>query len=374
MQQVLFSWLVVGELQAGPGSLGTAQTASMLPSLLLLMVGGAAAERTDPRRLLVWIHALAALPVALLAGAVAAGRLSLAGLVLYALGMGTLQAFAMPARDTLLGRVAGADLMRAVTGMTAVQFGAQALGSLAAGAARTVGSAPMLTIQAALLASGSLASLRVPPAPPPPRSGPSPSHFRELTAGLPIVARAPELRWPLALVTAVGVCFLGPYLVVFPLLVRDFYRGDAFELALVTMLFPLGTIAGSLGIRARGGIRRKGAAALLALALGALDLALIACGPPFWGLLAGTLAWGLAGSVFINCSRTLYQQAAPEAERARVLAIYQLGFMGGAPLGTSCSGVASASLGPHGTLLLSAGVMLLVVGGVALLTRTPSME
>jgi MFS family permease len=374
MQQVLFAWLVVGELEASPRWVGFAQTSSMLPALALILLGGAAAERADTRRLLAWLHVLAALPVLALAAAVASGRLSLPGIVLYGLGIGTVQAFAMPARDTLLSRVAGGDMMRAVTGMTAVQFGAQALGTLAAGAARAIGSAPMLGVQAALLLGGAAATARLAPAPPPPRSAPSRSVLREITAGLPVVARTPELRWPLALVSSVGVFFVGPFLGAFPLLVRDAYGGDALDLSLVMMQFPLGTIAGSLLIRARGGIRRKGRAALAALAFGALNLALIASGLPLWGVMVATLAWGLGGSVFINCCRTLFQEAAPAAERSRVLSVYQLGFMGGAPIGTTLVGFTSAPLGLHGTLFAAAGVMLAVVGVMALFTSTPRME
>jgi predicted MFS family arabinose efflux permease len=202
------------------------------------------------------------------------------------------------------------------------------------------------------------------------------SALREITAGLPVVARTPELRWPFALVTSVGMLFVGPFLVIFPLLVRDAYGGDARELSLVLMQFPLGTIAGSLLIRSRGGIRRKGRAALVALAFGSVDLALVGVwsGLPFAGLMLATLAWGLGGSVFINCSRTLFQEAAPAAERARVLSVYQLGFMGGTPLGTTLAGFASGAFGPHGTLLLASLVMLAVVGGIAVFTHTPGME
>ena len=91
-------------------------------------------------------------------------------------------------------------------------------------------------------------------------------------------------------------------------------------------------------------------------------------------MLLATLAWGLAGAVFINCSRTLFQQAAPAAERARVLSVYQMGFMGGSPVGTTLAGLASASLGLHVTLLVAAAVMLLVVSAIALFTRTARME
>lgn len=374
MQQVLFAWLVVGELRASPSWVGIAQTSSMLPALLLLLLGGAAAERADTRRLLMGLHVLAAVPVLALAAAVAGGRLSLPVLLLYGLTIGTVQAFVMPARDTLLSRVAGADMMRAVTGMTAVQFGSQALGALAAGAASSLGSARMLGVQAGALLLGSLATARVPAAPPLPRADTRASALREITAGLPVVARTPALRWPFALVTAVGTLFVGPFLVIFPLLVRDAYGGDARELSLVLMQFPLGTIAGSLLIRSRGGIRRKGRAALGALGFGAANLALVGIGLPFAGLILATFAWGLFGSVFINCSRTLFQEAAPAAERARVLSVYQIGFMGGTPLGTTLAGFASAAFGLHGTLLLASLVMLAVVGGLALFTHTPRME
>jgi MFS family permease len=61
MQSVLFSWLVVGELRAEPRWVGIAQSASMVPSFLLILLGGAIADRVDRRRLLVWLHCGAAL-------------------------------------------------------------------------------------------------------------------------------------------------------------------------------------------------------------------------------------------------------------------------------------------------------------------------
>jgi MFS family permease len=49
MQQVLFSWLVVGELHAEARWVGVAQSASMIPSFLLILLGGALADRRDRR-------------------------------------------------------------------------------------------------------------------------------------------------------------------------------------------------------------------------------------------------------------------------------------------------------------------------------------
>lgn len=374
MQSVLFSWLVVGELRASSEWVGLAQTTTMLPALFLLLVGGTTADRNDPRRLLVGLHVAAAVPVVLLALGVAAGRAGLVALLVYGLASGSIAAFVMPARDTLLSRVAGDDMMRAVTGMTAVQFGAQATGTLAAALARWTGSAPMLLAQAAVLVVGSVLTARLPPAPPATRPGARASTVRDIAAGLGEVVRTPRLRSPIVLVLAVGLLFVGPFVVVFPLLVRDVYRGGVAELSLVLTLFPVGTILGSLALRARGGIRAKGRAALLGLVAGAAVLGTIGLGLPFAGLVLATLVWGLTGAVFINCSRTLFQEAAPPARRGRVLSVYQLGFMGSAPVGAMTAGFVSSHLGSLDALLVFAGAMAVVAALVWLLTDTARME
>ncbi|MCZ6785485.1 MAG: MFS transporter [Proteobacteria bacterium] len=374
IQIVVFSWLVVGELGASPEWVGIAQTSIMLPALLLILLGGAAADRADPRTLLILLHAAACLPIALLAGALLWGQLTLGGLILYGVAMGTVSAFTMPARDTLLSRVAGTDMMRAVTGMTAVQFGSQALGTLSAGATRWLGPIPLLALQAAVLLAGSLATMRIPPRVPPSQPASRRSAWHEIAEGLSLVARSERLGSTLLLVLAVGFFFVGPFIVAIPLLIRDFYRGGAAEISLAFMMFPLGTIAGSVVLRARGGVRRKGLAALGALLFGAASLSCMGAGLPFPGMIAATGAWGLAAAVFINCSRTLYQEAAPAAQRARVLSVYQLCFLGGAPLGSAIAGLVSGSIGTLATLQLFAGGMTLAVCGVWLFTNMSRFE
>jgi MFS family permease len=368
MQSVLFSWLVVWELEASAEWVGLAQTANMLPSLALLLVGGAAADRHDPRRLLVLLHSLAVLPPAALALAVATERVSLGVLLLFALCMGTLTAFTLPARDALLSRVAGHDMLRAVTGMTATQFGAQAAGALAAGATRWVGGAPMLLLQGLTLAAGALAASRLPRGVRASRL-PTQSALHDLTLGLRTVARDPGLRGLTLCLMGVGLFFIGPFLVTFPLLVHGHYGGDVTSLSVLFMLFPVGTIAGSLVLRARG-VARRGRAALLALLFGSTVLGVIGLGLPLLLLFLATLCWGLGGSVFINCSRTLFQEAAPPAQRGRVLSIFQLCFVGAAPLGSLTAGFCNGWIGPLATLQLFACAMLTLVATVWLTTTT----
>lgn len=374
MQQVILSWIVVGELGAPAETVGLVQTLNMLPALGLLLVGGAVADRRDPRGMLLAAHLLAPLPVLALAGVVAAGHARLSAVILCGVSFGVLTAFAVPARDALLSRVAGNDLMRAVTGLTASQFGAQAAGSLLAGLSRWLGSPTMLAVQAGVVAAGVLFMRRVPRAAPAARAASSRRHpLYELSEGLRITARVPELRGPVVLVFAVGVLFMGPYLVLFPLMVRDVYGGEADMLSVVLMLFPLGTILGSIVLRFRG-IERKGLAMLVSLASGALTMAVIGCGVPFVVLVVLTFVWGLGGAVFMNCSRTLYQQAAPPEQRGRVLAVYQVGFNGGAPLGAMAAGLVSGAVGTGTTIVAFSAAMGLVLLGMTLFTRVGEMR
>lgn len=385
MQGVLFAWILVSELDADSKWVGIAQTSSMLPSLFFLLIGGATADRFDPRRMLMIVHLLAPLPVLALAWAAATNSLSIPLVLSFALCMGTITAFGNPARDALLSRVAGANLMSAVSGMTAVQFGAQAAGALLAATARLLGTATTLILHAVILASGAFFSSKVPKRTPSTlspmveTSGAPASAETFLQAlgglreGLIIIARSPELRGSLFAIFSVGVFFIGPFGVVLPLMIRDVYSGNVDQFAIAYTLFPLGTISGSLILR-RIGLRRKGRAMLFALSFAAIFEGCLGVGLPFWLFCIATLSWGLCGAIFINCSRTIFQEHAPPAYRGRVFAAYQLGFMGGGPIGSLVSGFAIPYIGLGGTFYLGAGAMALILIGMVLFSKIPQID
>jgi MFS family permease len=373
MQQVLFSWLVVGELQAEARWVGVAQSASMVPNFLLILLGGALADRHDGRRLLIRLHWIATALALGLVAAVAGGALSLGMLIAYALAIGSVGAFVMPARDALLSEVAGADLMRAVTTMTLVQWGAQAAGAFLGGSARWIGTVPALGLLAAtyLLGVPTLARLA--------RSGPRPPHaalrLADLGVGVRAVWRSPVLRPVALLVSAVGALFVGPMMVVFPLLIRDYYGGDVAQLGLLQTCLPIGTILGSLLLLARGGVRRKGLAQVGALVGGSGCLGVVGFGLPLWGTLLAVVCWGLGAAVFMSAGRTVFQEQAPPAVRGKVLSVYMLGFMGASGLvGAPVSGLMVGWLGPLWTCFAAAGSMLAVVAVVVSATEIVRVE
>ena len=360
LQGVIFSALVVFELKADPIWVGTAQSALMLPSVFFVLLGGHIADLVDRRKLLGTLSLLSGIAALSLLGLVVTEQLSLTVLILYALLAGTIQAFILPARDSMLSDVAGKDLSRAVAGLLMAQWGAQAAGALLGASARFIGIEAAIAAQAGLILLSIPLILLLPASIPLPPSPQEPLR-RALLGGLREVWKLPVLRIPFLLAVAVGIFTIGPYIVVLPVLVRNYYGGSVGELGLLSTAFPLGTIVGST-IVLRRGIRKKGRAQALALSASSTFILIIASGSPVPATLACVFLWGIGGAIFMNAGRSLFQENAPASHRGRVLSVYTLGFMGASGLvGAPLSGALMDEIGIHATLAATAGTTLLII-------------
>ena len=94
---------------------------------------------------------------------------------------------------------------------------------------------------------------------------------------------------------------------------------------------------------------------------GGFCLILAASATTFEFYLASLVLWGMCGAIAMSMSRTLLQQAAPEAFRSRVLAIFSLANLGGMPVGGLILGFSSVSLGAQKSLWVVALTMFIVV-------------
>jgi MFS family permease len=374
LQQVLFAWLLVGELHESGAHVGLAQMCLMLPSLLFLLPGGLLADRSDLRRLLRALHVLAAVAALGLALAVGLGQLSLPLLIGYALLWGTLQALAGPARDAFVSHLGAVDLLRAITWMTAVQFLSMAAGARLGGVGSWLGSVPVLALQAGILLTGLVPLVRLPRTAPHPRTREDARSLVSLASALGTVRRSPRLLPVALLVAANGLFYMGPAQVLCPLIVRDVYHGDLSELSTMMMVLPLGTIAGSLWVLWRGGLRRKGRAFLLALLGVAAVLIAFLLRPPFAGFIALMFVWGVCHSLFFNTSRALFQAAAPASHRAQVLAVHSLGLLGMAPLSNLAAGFLAEAVGPVAACALAGAAMIIITTLAWLLTPVRRFE
>lgn len=366
IQMIVFPWLVAVVLREPAQRVGIAQMAVMAPAIVFMLYGGTVADRADCRRLLLRYQLAAMLPPLALAGVMAGGALGYHAMLVYGFAMGTLTAFVVPARDALLTRVVRHGRARAIAVSSAAQFVCQLVGILVAGLAERVGAMVLLVGQAVILATGALAVSRLAPAPPaaPHRRDESP--LAAMRDGLRAVRRSDRLFPVVVAMLSVGILYGGVFAVILPLMVRDVFGGGSGELALVNTCFWGGTIASTLFQIRLGTLRRPGRAVLLSLAWGSLALAAMSVPGPLAVFALICLVQGMGAGVMLTQGRTIVQIETPESHRARALAIFQLGFTGGSPIGAVGMGYLAAHVGPRTAVVYPAAALLVVLAGLFL--------
>ena len=362
IQMVMFPWLVAVFLHETPARVGFAQMASQLPMLLLILWGGLLGDRVDQRRLLIGLHlGMMAPPL------VQADLVVYEVLLAWAVIGGSFGAFAMPARDALLNRVAGLDIQRVVTLAIGVQFGVQIFGFALGSLADNIGPSMVMVLQAGFMFAAAFATSRVPQLPervPEKRRNP----LVEIGEGLSIAWHSDAIRPAILLTFAVGIFFAGTYLVVLPLMVRDIYQGSAGGIALAFAANMLGTCTTIFVLMRRGGVERPGRALVLGGLASASILSMLHFELPLWGFYVAVYLWGLCGGISMTMSRSIVQEGSPETHRARLMSVYSLGMMGGMPIGSVLLGWCVGHLGARNAVLIPVIGMLTVM--VVLLTRT----
>jgi len=368
LQMVMFPILVANILDETGTRVGIAQMSLSAPAILFMLLGGATADRGDPRTILFRVHLFAAIPPLALATALNADLLNFEILVCYGLFMGTATAFAMPARDATLSRVGGSNIQRTVTVALAVEQISRLLGMVVALFAATLGAPLLFAGQALVMLGGGLAARQLPKR----TYATGVVHAPRLQAmrdGLAYVRQSDILLPIVIAMFAIGVFSIGSFLVVLPLIVRDFYHGGYMELGIANIAFFGGMIVSVVFLLRFGDVARRGRAVIASLFFVVLVVTAFTQEIPYWLFCVLSLTWGLGAGCVIALSRTIVQAEATEAYRARALAIFQLGFAGGAPLGSLVMGVLSDQVGTHNAMWFPAIGMTLVLTWLMVKTR-----
>jgi MFS family permease len=379
MQFVLFPSLVAFFLEATPAGVGLAQSALSAPMFCFLLFGGLLAERAKAGPTLAKLHLAFAIASIGLCAIILAGALTYTILVGYAVLVGGCAAFMMPVRDAALNGVVMRESARgrhtpiatAAATTTAVQIGAQIAGILVA---RDAGAepAPYLALQAIVLSIGAGISLLLQAPKPTGHERSVAGAFRDMREGLAYAFRNPIMSPMLISAAYVGVFVIGSFQVLFPLIVRDAYGGDADTQAarlgaLFAAFWGASFISAVILSRAKP-LKHPGRAMILSHMAGAVALFTFATDKPFLIFMAIVALWGLSAGVAISMSRTIVQGAAGQRYLGRVLAVYSMGFMGGAPIGSAIVGLAASELGPRTAALIPAVGLALAAVALAFLT------
>jgi len=153
------------------------------------------------------------------------------------------------------------------------------------------------------------------------------------------------------------------------LMSRSVFHTGAGRFGVASAVFALGALIGALvaARRSRSGMRLLLATALL---FGALEV-LSGLMPTFWAFLVLLVPTGLAVISFSTAANSTTQLSVAAEMRGRVMGIYMLVFLGGAPLGAPLTGWVAQEFGPRMSLI-SGGVISVAAAVIvgALLARS----
>ncbi len=382
IQGVIFPWLIAIVLHESSTRVGLAQMMMMLPMLIFTLFGGALADRTELRNHLRRLQMLQMIPPILLAIIIYTGHLSYNVMLLFGVILGTIGAYVMPARDAMLTRVAinnlKGNIQRGVAMSMSGQFLGQVAGFLVGGTAMIVGAPALFGLQSLLLLGAVITTSNLNQAHPTPKAIPEgarrQSQLADIKEGLVVMWQSDRLRPVVLMMFMSGILFMGVFMVLFPIMVRDVYNGSSFELALINMCFFGGIGISSFTLSRLRPIQRQGRAMMLAMCTGSTVMVVMHFGFPIYVVDLLALGWGLAAGVSMTQSRAVVQEFAEPHMRARLISAFQLSSMGGGPIGALLTGYVIKYLGVLNAVLVPVGLMAVLWLSIFFFTPLWKME
>jgi MFS family permease len=189
---------------------------------------------------------------------------------------------------------------------------------------------------------------------------PVPRSKGQLREALRYVRARPELLMPMVLIFFVATFGMN-FQVTNALMSRQVFHTGATAFGVASAVFAAGALAGALLAARRG---RPGLRLLVtaAFAFGILEV-LTALMPSFWLFLAMLVPTGLSLLTLNTAANSTVQLSSAQDMRGRVMGLYMLVFLGGAPLGSLLVGWVAELFGPRMSLV-AGGVISAVAAGV----------
>ncbi|MGW2278448.1 MFS transporter [Streptomyces sp. NPDC001770] len=373
MQGVALDWFVFDLTHSGT-AVGWAAGLQFAPVLLFGLWGGVLADRYDRRTLLLWAQSLYAVQAVLLTVAVLSGHAPLWSVYLLSFGLGCVFTVENPARLSFVTELVGPSLIPNAAGLNILSLNAARLiGPAIAGMLiGLIGPGGVFAVNAVSFVAVTLGLLTIRPRTPASaagRAGEQEPVKRTRWAGagaegLRYVAARPELAGVLALFGLVAT-----FAVNFPTTLTLF-AGRVFDvgssgLGFMSTALSVGTVTGTLAATRRASPRVR--TVVVGAVLFGVSEAVAALMPSYTTFLIMLLPTGFALMTLNTAVSAFVQSEVTDAMRGRVMAIYTVVSMGGAPLGGPTIGWVSQHAGVRWGLASGATVAVLSALAVALL-------
>ena len=373
-QQVAEPWLLL-TLGASSFLIGLDTFAMNAPVWLLILVGGALADRSDRRHVIALFQSIQMLcPVAIVV-LLATGRIHPWMIIVLSVVVGVTDALSMPSFQSIVPSLVTRPQIGRGLALNSTQFnlsrilGPSIAGVLIAG----FGAMACFVVSAASYIPFIGVALWILPRRTAEHShSTAPPRGRAL-AGIGGILREGQLRGALLTVLATSV-LCSPLVTFSPVLVRDVFRGDAGRFSLALAAFGVGGLLGAVGLLGGGSVDQRRLSSGFAVGYGVV-LILTALNPWFWGLPPLLVFAGASMTVSNTAANSLLQARVSPHLLGQTVSLYMLAMRGGISLGAVLTGAAVSALGVQHALLLN-GVLAVVVQGLVALAwlRAPATD
>jgi MFS family permease len=370
MQNVGEGWLILS-LTNSPFYVGLTSALSSLGVLLFSLYAGVIADRTDKRRVIIFMQVAFMLEAFTVSILVWTGVVQVWQVLLLATLLGVASAFDIPMRQSFVFDMVGKDdLMNAIALNSSLFNGARVIGPAIAGV--LIGAVGIvwcyfLNGLSYIAVIAGLLLMRLPPRPPPVQTASAWTGFREVLVYL----RNDRRLRVLMVLTAILSVFGFPYISMMPVYARDVLHRGAEGYGILTSSIGIGAVIGALAIALYSArIRARGRLMLIGGTAFGILLMLFAASRSL-GLSIALLA--LAGCAMIvnnSLTNTLLQTAAPDHLRGRIMGFYSFVFVGMAPFGAFLFGAVAEHVGVPVTIAAGGAIVALTVMIVGLTVPT----
>jgi MFS family permease len=328
--------------------LGLVLAAGIVPQVLFMLGGGVLADRVGRRPVMLGADIARCAAQAALAGAVLAGRPALWVFILLAMARGTGDAVFTPALSGLTVELAPPDdLVSANALLSAARSAAVVAGpSLAGILVALAGAGTVIALDAGSYAVSvlALASLRLPAA----RTGAAHSYLEDLRDGWAEFRRRSWLVITTVQFTLFNLLTWGPYLLLGPVLSRD-YLGGAGAWGAIMACYGGGSVLGAVAALGRNPRRPMIAATAATFGYG-VPGALLALRAPVAAVAAGALIAGAGSALGGTFAAAAEQQQLPPGVLSRVSAFQAVAAFAFGPVAFAAAGPLAAVLGARAVL------------------------
>ena len=357
--------------------LGVVLAAGIVPQVLFMLGGGVLADRVGRRPVMLGADAARCAAQAALAGAVLAGHPALWVFILLAMVRGTGDAVFTPALAGLTVELAPrSDLVNANALLSAARSTAVVAGpSLAGILVALAGPATVIALDAGSYAVSvlALASLRLPAT----RTRSAHSYLGDLRDGWAEFRGRPWLVITTVQFTLFNLLTWGPYLLLGPVLSRD-YLGGAGAWGAIMACYGGGSVLGALAALGRHPRRPMIAATAATFGYG-VPCALLALDAPVVAVAAGALVAGAGSALGGTFAAAAEQQQLPPGVLSRVSAFQTVAAFAFGPVAFAAAGPVAAAVGARALLgfgaawsTLSAAVVLALPAVRAVTASSPA--